>query len=127
MAAGAYSFAAGLLEAMTQCAADLRPVLLVGCDTDAVGPLRSVNTSRGLLAVALVLVPPDRSGRALTARLLPCSAPAPALRSAAARTLQSNAMGDALPLFEALAEPAATSLALPLSATLSLALDLAAA
>ncbi|HWH82680.1 MAG TPA: beta-ketoacyl synthase chain length factor, partial [Burkholderiaceae bacterium] len=51
------SFAAGLLEALTQCAADATPVLLVGCDTEATGALASTNHSRGLLAVALVLAP----------------------------------------------------------------------
>jgi hypothetical protein len=49
------SFAAGLLEAASQCLADHAPVLLAGYDTEACGPLTSVNSSRGLLGVALVL------------------------------------------------------------------------
>ncbi|MFO1287330.1 MAG: beta-ketoacyl synthase chain length factor [Rubrivivax sp.] len=57
LAAFDHSFGAGLLEALVQVAADDAPVLLAGCDTEATGPLASVNTSRGLLGVALVLAP----------------------------------------------------------------------
>ena len=39
------SFAAGLLEAATQCAADARAVLLVAFDVEATGPLATVTTS----------------------------------------------------------------------------------
>ena len=52
-----HSFAAGLLEALTQCVADARPVLLVAFDVQSVGPLATVTTSAGLLAAALVLAP----------------------------------------------------------------------
>ena len=51
------SFAAGLFEAATQCAADDEPVLLVACDVQAVGALASVTASEGLLAVAVVVAP----------------------------------------------------------------------
>ena len=122
VAGGAHSFAAGLLEALTQCAAEQRPVLLVGCDTEAMGPLQSVNHSRGLLAVAMVLAP--AGGRPLGWRLQPGPAAAPPLRSALAQGLQANAMADALPLFEALADGGSTALTLPLSATLGLQLQL---
>ncbi len=119
------SFATGLLEAATQCAADQRPVLLVGYDMPAVGALASVTTSRELLAVALVLSP-TRSERTVAAFewSLATDAPAAAARSAAAQSLQANAMADALPLFEALARGEVESLALPLSPRLSLQLDL---
>ena len=123
LAAGAHSFAAGLLEALTQCAADARPVLLVGCDTEAVGPLRSVNTSRGLLAVALLLAPQPSAGRGLQARLDPCTAGA--LVPSGPVALRANAMADALPLFAALSDSASTSLRLPLGGALALALTLA--
>src|SRR3982750_1445086 len=43
------SFAAGLLEAVTQCVADEGPVLLVAFDVQAVGALKSVTRSEGLL------------------------------------------------------------------------------
>lgn len=126
LAAGPHSFAAGWLEAATQCIADNRAVLLVGCDTEAMGPLQSVNASRGLLAVAMLLAPAPRGpqDRAIAWRLQPGAHAAPPLRSAAAHTLQANAMADALPLFEALADTRSTALTLPLSATLALALSL---
>ena len=127
VAAGAHSFAAGLLEALTQCAADERPVLLVGCDTEAMGPLVSVNASRGLLAVGLVLAPHGAGGRGLLAALQAGPQHRPALRSVAALALQANAMADALPLFECLADTRSTPLTLPLSDTLGLALQLDAA
>lgn len=116
------SFAAGLLEALTQCAAESRAVLLVGCDIAACGALASTNDSRGLLAVALVIAP-ERSERSL-ASLDWSLAAGPTARvplcSAAARPLASNAMADALPLFEALARDDAAPLLLPLSGTLAL-------
>lgn len=116
------SFAAGLLEALTQCAADDRPVLLVGCDIAACGALASTNDSRGLLAVALVIAP-QRSERALSAiewSIVSGPSARIPLRSEAALPLASNAAADALPLFEALARGDAAPLAMPLSARLAL-------
>lgn len=128
LAAGACSFANGWLEAALQVRSDGDPgceVLLVGFDTEAVGALRSVNHSRGLLAVALVLGPAgERAGRGLGWRLQPGPAAAAPLRSDAARSLQANAMADALPLFEALARADGCCLSLPLSARLSLQLTI---
>ena len=116
------SFAAGLLEAATQCAAGGEAVLLVAFDVQAVGALSTVTTSDGLLAAALVLVPQrgprTRAGFELTLQSGP--AEPVALRSPAARALAGNAMADALPLFEALAGRAQATLALPLSASLAL-------
>jgi Beta-ketoacyl synthase, N-terminal domain len=120
------SFAGGLLEALTQCAADARPVLLVGCDIAAVGALASTNASRGLLAVALVLAP-QRSVRSIAALDWALASGASAripLRSEAALPLATNAMADAIPVFEALALADAMPLALPLTATLALRLQL---
>jgi hypothetical protein len=117
-----WSFAAGLLEAWSQLAADAQPVLLVGCDVDAPGPLASTNDSRGLLAVALVLAP-QRGPRArarLDAVLVSGATARIPLRSEAALPLAGNAMADALPLFEVLAGDAPEVLTLPLSATLAL-------
>jgi hypothetical protein len=146
------SFAAGLLEALTQCAACEQPVLLVGCDIAAVGALASTNDSRGTLAVALVLAP-RRTGRAVAAfdwslegaprptstssaprggmskvaephLLMAGAAKRAALRSPAAQSLASNAMADALPLFEALADGGGVPLSMPLSSLLALRLQL---
>jgi hypothetical protein len=101
-------------------------VLLVGCDTEAVGPMASVNRSRGLLGVALVLAPArSAASRWQLQWATPAGAAAPpALRSAAAQGLAANAMGDALPLFEALAAGHAAMLALPTSAHAQLSLAL---
>jgi hypothetical protein len=52
-----HSFGSGWLEAACRVAAEDRPVLLVGVDTAAVGPLASVNRSRGFVGVAWVLAP----------------------------------------------------------------------
>jgi hypothetical protein len=117
LAAYEWSFANGLLEALAQLASGEIPVLLVANDTEATGPLASVNTSRGLLAMALVLSR-QRSAASrwqLQARLA-AGAPAahPALRSAAARAHAGNATADALPLAEALALGKPFELALPL-------------
>ncbi len=120
------SFSAGLLEALTQCAADAAPVLLVGCDIAACGALVSTNDSRGLLAVALVIAP-QRSAHtlfALDAALVAGTTERVLLRSEAALVLAGNAMADALPLFEALARGDRAPLVLPLSATLALRLQL---
>ena len=126
LAAFDHSFAAGLLEAGCLCAADGQPVLLVAFDTGATGALASVNRSRGLLAVALVLAPSPgpRSRWALQWHTRAGPAPAPPLRTAVARALADNAMADALPLVQALADGAATGLALPLGPSLQLALHL---
>jgi hypothetical protein len=119
------SFAAGLFEAATQCAADGEAVLLVGFDVQAVGALASVTASAGLLAVALVLAPErgerSRAGFALTLRRGPTTPLA--VRSPAARALAGNGMADALPLFEALAATTMPALTLPLTASLALRLE----
>ena len=110
------SFAVGLLEAATQAHTDGTPVLLVGFDTAARGALASVNRSRGLLGVALVLAP-QRSAASVFSLDWACAAgtaPLPPLVSAAATALATNAMADALPLFEALARVEDTALTLPL-------------
>lgn len=121
------TFASGLLEAAAQCAADDEAVLLVGYDMPSVGALSSVTTSRGLLAVALV-VSPTRTERTVASfdwSLESGASTRIALQSEAARALSANSMADALPLFEALAGGKnASAMSLPLSARLSLRLQL---
>ena len=117
------SFAAGLLEALVQCSAEERPVLLVGYDIEACGALASTTSSRGMLAAALVLSPQRgaRSTATLSWSVQSTAALAPlALRSAAARSLAGNAMADCLPLFEALADGSSEPLVMPLSSSLFL-------
>lgn len=125
------SFAAGLLEAAVQCAADHSPVLLVGYDTPTVGALTSVTDSQGLLAVALVIAP-ERTERTVASfdwSMESGNGSAPAPLSDAAKTLAHiNPMAHALGLFESLARVADDGppppLDLPLSSTLALRLQL---
>ena len=118
------SFAAGLLEAATQCVADDRPVLLVAFDVQATGALASVTDSEGLLAAALVLAPLASTGvpasNGFEATLVRGPATAAPLHSRAARALAGNAMADVLPFLEALALAATAPLELPLSGSLAL-------
>jgi hypothetical protein len=116
------SFAAGLLEALTHCAADQRPVLLVGYDVAASGALAATNQSRGLLGVALVLAPQAscRSLFGLQSVVVSGACTRSPLQSSAAQSLATNAMADALPLFEALARGDEGVVQLPLSSTLGL-------
>jgi hypothetical protein len=127
MSAFECSFAAGLLEALTQSAAEDSPVLLVGYDVAASGALISTNDSRGMLAAALVIVPrrSERSVAAIEWSLTKGQTAPVALRSEAALPLASNAMADALPLFEMLARGEAGVLTMPLSEKLGLTLRLA--
>ena len=99
-------------------------MLLVGFDTEARGALLSVNRSRGLLGVALVLSP-ERSERSQwsfgwSLRPQACEAPPPVRHGA----LAENAMADALPVAEALEGAQGVALALPLATNLALLVDL---
>jgi beta-ketoacyl synthase-like protein len=120
------SFAAGLLEAAVQCAADQEAVLLVGYDIAAVGALASVTRSEGLLAAGMVLAP-DRTAHSVAALDWSLEegtrngAEAPPWPEAT-RSLAGNAMADALPVFVALAAEQPQSLWLPVSGALGLAL-----
>ena len=118
------SFAAGLLEAATQCVADDRAVLLVAFDVEAAGALASVTTSEGLLAAALVIAPAGAitasRGPRFEATLVSGTGAVVPLSSAAARGLAGNAMADVLPFLEAIALGRTGPLDLPLSRSLSL-------
>ncbi len=126
LAAFDFTFASALLEAACQCHADEQPVMLVACDTEAVGPLASVNRSRSLLAVALVLSPVEgpQSSASLDWSLQAAAVAQPQPASAAAQRLARNASAAALPLIEALAAGHHGALAWPLSADLSLHIQL---
>jgi hypothetical protein len=116
------SFAAGLLEAATQCVADARPVLLVAFDVQATGALASVTQSVGLLAAGFVLapVPGPRTQAAFDITLSRGRSSAAPLRSSAAQDLRGNGMADVLPFAEALALGSTDVLELPLSRLLAL-------
>jgi len=125
-----HSFASGLLEAAALALADTTPVLLVGADTEARGAMRSVNRSRGLLGVALVLSPspsPARSAHArwrLAVQVVAGTAPHTVPTSPLGQALADNAMADALPLFEALAQGRPATLSLPVGHASHLALEI---
>lgn len=82
------SFAAGLLEAMTQVTAEQTAVLLVAYDTDYPEPLRSVRPLSDTLGVALVLAP-QRSERSLAQWTL---TPSSCLTSASATLMTDSAL-----------------------------------
>jgi hypothetical protein len=98
------SFAAGLLEALSQCEAEGQPVLLVGYDTAAIGPLRDTTGSEWPLALALLLTPhrTRRSKFRLTWKLDHTPAEQGNLLPAGE---SQTGMADGLPLFERLARP----------------------
>jgi len=108
------SFAAGLLQAGVQAAADGEPVLLVCYDIAASGALASVTHSTGMLAAALVLAPTQGEGANLTLDVQQGDVANGAPRSLAARSLAGNAMSPLLPFFELLATGAAGELMMPL-------------
>ena len=122
-----HSFGVGLLEALSLCAAEGAPVLLVGADTEARGPMASVNTSRGLLGVALVLSPQagPRSRWALDATVDSALSVISLPQTAAAQALAGNAQADALPLFETLAGAGAASITMAIGPRAALLLHIA--
>ena len=69
IAAGDETFAAGLLEAVTQACAEDRPVLLVAFDTPAVGPLPMAAPNTALFGIAMLMTPSARSGTSALASL----------------------------------------------------------
>lgn len=110
-------FAAGLLEAMTQCAVDGSPVLLVVYDTEYPQPLYSKRPLPDTMGVALVLAPQrgERSLASITldgrAFMTDCAADAmaePALEA----LRQSIPTARALPLLECIAKGEARSVVL---------------
>jgi hypothetical protein len=114
-----HTFGAGLLEAVVQIACGQQPVLYVAFDVEAKGALSTMAPSRGLLGVALVLAPAGVArpgGRHLSMRIAanePCTATPP--RSAAAALVAGNALAPCMPLMEALAADAPTTLQLTLA------------
>ena len=99
-----YTFAAGLLEAVTQVACDGLPVLYVAFDIEAKGPLSTMASSKGLLGAALVLAPDGGEARGTRMSLAIADQPrATPATSPAAEYVAQNALAPCLPFFEALA------------------------
>jgi Beta-ketoacyl synthase, N-terminal domain len=105
------SFAEGLIDALSQLAEGADAVLLVGYDTGATGPLRSVHDCSGLLGGALMLTRDDAARPNASAALPRIVATLgdgdAATHGALGRYAGGNAMAPMLPLFDALATRAA--------------------
>jgi hypothetical protein len=123
-------FAAGLLEAMTQCVVEDSAVLLVVYDTEYPEPLHSKRTIPDAMGVALVIAP-RRSERSLArisldgARFLTASA-ADTMDDAALETLrQTIPAARALPLLQAIARRQAKPVVLGYLAPMQFAVEVA--
>ncbi|MGC8478220.1 MAG: beta-ketoacyl synthase chain length factor [Acetobacteraceae bacterium] len=111
------SFAAGLLRAASEVAADAATVLLVAYDLPVPPPLGARRETRFACGVGLVLGPADAAGPMLRVdyRAVPAAADAGLPRLAALREIAAaNPAGRALRLLEALARAEADALRLPL-------------
>ena len=83
------SFAAGLLEALCQLAAERRPVLLIAYDTTYPEPMRSVRPIPAAFGVALLLAPPGAAGALAEIRVERSHAPPDSLEDAALEQLRT--------------------------------------
>lgn len=125
------SFAQSLLEAAAQSREAGAPILLVAYDGESRGPLGAFASSRGLLAGALVLNADvaghqaDGSARKLRLSLSADQTQRP--DGALHTRYVGNAMAPMLPLFEALANARARSIALRASPRQSLRVDVSGA
>jgi hypothetical protein len=101
------TFGQALLESAAQALSEQTPVLLVAYDIEARGPVSTMQPSRGVLAGALVLSP-EQGARHVARLSLEVRADANPRQSIArpenAALVEGNAMGNALSLFEALAD-----------------------
>ena len=123
-------FAAGLLEAMTQCVVDDSAVLLVVYDTEYPQPLYSKRTIPDAMGVAMVIAP-RTSERSLArirldgTRFLTAAA-ADTMQDAALETLrQTIPAARALPLLQAIAKRQAKPVVLGYLAPMQLAVEVA--
>jgi hypothetical protein len=123
-------FAAGLLEAMTQCVVENRPVLLVVYDTEYPEPLFSKRPIPDSMGVAMVLAP-DRNERSIARISLDRSAYLTSAPADAIDDPQLESLRDAIPaasglaLMQAIARKQARALALPYLPPMQLAVEVA--
>ncbi|MEJ5988699.1 beta-ketoacyl synthase chain length factor [Ramlibacter sp. PS3R-8] len=111
------SFAAGLLEAMTQVQADERPVLLLAYDTSYPEPLFGLRPIPDAFGVALLLTPAPGTSRIGRITLDPASCltdrPADTCRDAGMEQLRASIpAARCLPLLHALARSGTTNITL---------------
>ena len=103
------TFGQGLLESAAQALSEAAPVLFITYDIESRGPVATMQPSRGVLAGALVLSTEQRAGNVarLTLEVREGERPRQSTsRAENAALVAGNAMFDALPLFEALADGA---------------------
>ncbi len=117
------TFAQGLLEALVQLSTGHAAVLLAVYDTGATGPIAAIANTTGTLGGALLLARGEGMGRRVDARL--ADGEAPAAEGPLAKREAGNVMQPMLPLFDALARDAATTLQLDAGAGRVLVLDIA--
>lgn len=102
-----YTFGQALLESASQALSEQTPVLLVAYDIESRGPVATMQPSRGVLAGALVLSP-VRGERCSAQFVMEVREDARPRQSVArpenAALVEGNALVNALPLFEALAD-----------------------
>ena len=114
ISAGAASFAAGLLEAMSYVAAEGEAVLLVCYDVALPEPLDRFGINHETFATALVLAPEAEKGMAtLTFAGRGDAIESEALPAGLAELRQQNPAAEALPLLRLLALGGSTALSLP--------------
>ena len=121
-----HTFGKGLLESAVQAQSEDSPVLYVAYDIEARGPVATMQPSRGILGVALVLAPVPNGQCVARLRWQVCeeSAPQPsAARAQNAALVDGNAMSNCLSLFEALADRSERDIVHTLAPTLALHLD----
>ncbi len=111
ISAGAASFAAGLLEAMSFVRVEKEAVLLVAYDTALPEPLDAFGISHEHFATALVLVPEGETGIATLNLAYDAKESASPLSEGLNGLRQSNPAAEALPLLQALATETATVVA----------------
>lgn len=121
LAAGADTFAAGLLEAASVAALERVPVLLLAYDYALPPALAGRGYVDAVCGVALLLTAHDDAGLArLTLELQPGSSEPPPLPAGLAALRAHNPAAAALPLLQVLARGASTMLCLPYHAQLTL-------
>jgi hypothetical protein len=119
------TFGEGMLEALSQAACDGKPILFVAYDIEARGALASIVPSRGVVGAALVVTSHQQPNSMLRLRWR-TTGRRDATRASTANALlmQDNSMATCLPFFEAVACRRPGTIAMSLSPSASLEVDL---
>lgn len=120
------SFAAGLLEASAYACAEGTPVLFASCDVASTGPLAEMTRTGIAFGMAIVLTPAPDGGPRLQISLRPGLDDEPVAVALALQAVASDnpANAHALALLAALAGRGKTDLCLPLSAGMSMDMEI---